>query len=136
MPGTIRSLLREEPPVIRSDGQSIRDYLYLADAVDGYLVVAEQLHRRDVQGQAFNFSADCPLKVIDLVHRIRHLMGCDEIEPTILNQAKGELVVQSLSPEKARRVLGWSAKWTLGEGLSETIAWYRAFLAAPAKSLR
>ena len=136
IPGTIRAFLAEEPPIIRSNGQFLREYLYAEDAADAYLTLAEQLHRPEVQGEAFNFSPESPIKVLDLVALIARLMSCDAIKPVILNQAEGEIPVQSLSAEKAQRVLGWSTNWTLEEGLRETIAWYRTFLATPMRSVR
>lgn len=128
IPGTIRSLLAEERPVIRSNGQFIRDYLYVEDAVEAYLSLAEQMHQPHVQGEAFNFSAASPVKVFEVVALIQRLMGCESLEPVILNKAEGEIMVQSLSAEKAQRILGWKAKSSLAEGLAETIAWYRSFL--------
>ncbi|MFM7594264.1 MAG: NAD-dependent epimerase/dehydratase family protein [Isosphaeraceae bacterium] len=43
VPGTIRSILRGERPVIRSDGKFIRDYFYVEDGAHAYMTLAEQL---------------------------------------------------------------------------------------------
>lgn len=127
VPGTVRSLWRRQPPVIRSNGRLVRDYFYVADAAQAYLTLAEQLDRDEVCGQAFNFSAEIPLTVLEIVEQIQRLMGASPVEPIILNQAVGEITIQMLSAEKARGVLGWTPQWTLEAGLAETIAWYRAF---------
>ena len=127
VPGTIRSLLREERPLIRSDGKSIRDFLYIDDAVDAYLMAAEQSARPDVTGQAFNVSAESPRSVLDVVALIQRLMGCELLEPVVLNEAPGELATQVLSADKAKRVLGWHSRWSLDDGLSAAIEWYRTF---------
>ncbi|HLI48691.1 MAG TPA: GDP-mannose 4,6-dehydratase [Chthonomonas sp.] len=130
VPGTIRSLLRGERPVIRSDGSYIRDYFYVEDGAAAYMLLAEQLAKRpELRGEAFNFSNEIQVTVLDLVHKIRHLIG-SSLEPVILNEASNEIKHQYLSAEKARRMLGWQPLFTLDEGLTRTIRWYRAFLSA------
>jgi CDP-glucose 4,6-dehydratase len=129
VPGTIRSVLRGERPVIRSDGQFVRDYLYVEDGAAAYLLLAEQLARRpELAGEAFNFSYELRLTVLELVHRILALMGSD-LQPEVRNEVSHEIREQFLSTAKARRELGWQPQHHLDEGLARTIAWYRAFLA-------
>jgi CDP-glucose 4,6-dehydratase len=127
VPGTIRSLLRREAPVLRSDGTYLRDYIYVKDAAGAYLTLAEHLDDGKVQGQAFNFSAESPVRVLDLVRQIQRLMDC-RIEPRILNDARGEIRSQHLCAAKARETLRWSSRYSLEDGLKETIAWYQSFL--------
>lgn len=126
IPGTIRSLLFQERPLIRSDGKYIRDYIYIKDVIAGYLLLAENLHRPDVQGQAFNFSTNNRLSVLDVVDTLKTIMRVDK-EPIIQNTATGEIKAQYLSSEKALHILGWQAQYTLEKGLQETIAWYQDF---------
>jgi CDP-glucose 4,6-dehydratase len=135
VPGTIRSLVRGEPPVIRSDGRYVRDYLYVEDAVAAYMLVAERLAERpDLAGEAFNFSNEQPLTVLELVQRITALAG-STVHPVVLDEAMHEIRCQYLSAEKAREVLGWRPRFALEEGLRRTIEWYRSFLsAAPPES--
>ncbi|MCS6953998.1 MAG: GDP-mannose 4,6-dehydratase [Bryobacterales bacterium] len=128
VPGTIRSALRDEPPVIRSDGQFIRDYFYVRDAVEAYLMLAEKLPREDLLGQAFNFGYERALPVLEMVELILKLCEKPSLKPKILNEATHEIPAQSLDCSKARRLLGWSPRFTLEEALRETIAWYRAYL--------
>jgi CDP-glucose 4,6-dehydratase len=130
VPGTIRSLLRGEKPVLRSDGTMIRDYVYVRDVVDAYVALAEQLDRADVAGQAFNIGPGSQITVLQIVDAIGEAMGV-RIEPEILNNARAEIVNQSLDSAKAARVLGWQNRYTLSEGLRETVAWYRDYLAEP-----
>lgn len=127
IPGTIRSALREEAPVIRSDGRFIRDYFYVRDAVEGYLLLAEKLPDERFQGEAFNFGNETPVSVLDLVHKILDLMGKTSLVPKVLNEAVHEIRAQYLDCAKARRMLDWRPSYTLEEGLRETIAWYRAY---------
>jgi CDP-glucose 4,6-dehydratase len=126
--GTIRSLFRGQAPVIRSDGLFVRDYFYVEDGAAAYTLLAEQLIRNpELRGQAFNFSNEIQLNVLDLVRRISLLMDRD-IDPVVLNQATNEIRNQYLSAEKAHRVLGWSPLFTLDQGLRATVQWYEGFL--------
>ena len=129
VPGTIRSILRGQRPVIRSDGDYVRDYFYVEDGAAAYMLLAEKLAEQpDLRGEAFNFSNGNQVTVLDLVRRILTRMG-SRLEPEIRNEATNEIRKQFLSAEKARRMLGWSPLFTLEQGLDRTIAWYKAFLA-------
>jgi CDP-glucose 4,6-dehydratase len=126
VPGTIRSALAGERPIIRSDGQFIREYFYVRDAVDAYLKLAERVPHEDFSGEAFNFGTETPISVLSLVERILSLAGGTDLEPVILNEATHEIPRQHLDCAKARRLLDWQPGHTLDQALSETIAWYRA----------
>lgn len=126
IPDTVRSILNNVQPVIRSDGTPERDYMYIKDSVDAYLTLASNLKRKDIQGEAFNFGSGKPISVINLYNKIIKLMGKDVI-PKILGAAKNEIDRQFLSIEKAKRLLKWEPKYSLDEGLKETIEWYKDF---------
>ena len=129
VPGTIRSVLRGERPVIRSDGQFIRDYFYVEDGAAAYMLLAEELYRRpELHGQAFNFSYESQVTVLCLVKEILRAMA-SSLEPEVLNEASNEIRHQYLSAEKARAELGWQPLFTLAEGLARTIPWYWELLA-------
>lgn len=129
VPGTIRSLLRGNRPIIRSDGRLVRDYFYVEDSADAYMLLARCLARdTKLTGEAFNFSNEEPVSVLDLVRRITRLMD-SELAPVIQNQAGHEIPKQFLNAEKARRVLKWRPRYSLDEGLRKAISWYRDFLA-------
>jgi CDP-glucose 4,6-dehydratase len=129
VPGTIRSIVQGKNPVLRSDGTLIRDYFYVRDGAHAYRVLAEHLAQHpEIRGEAFNFSTDKEVSVIDLVTLILRLMGSD-LKPVIQNNAPNEILKQNLSSKKAREVLGWTPQYTLEEGLTRTIDWYRNFLA-------
>jgi CDP-glucose 4,6-dehydratase len=131
VPGTIRSLLQGEHPIIRSDGTLVRDYFYIKDAVEAYVLVAEALLKSRARGEAYNFSNEIQVTVLELVSCIQRLLGREDLEPVILNEAPNEIAHQYLDAEKARKQFGWKPKYTLEQGLKETIEWYRAFLATP-----
>jgi CDP-glucose 4,6-dehydratase len=127
VPGTIRSVLESTPVIVRSDGSYVRDYLYIEDAVDAYLLLAEKMDEQVIQGEAFNFSCENPITVLELVARIMQLMGSSE-QPRVLNQATNEIPEQYLSARKAARLLGWRPQCVMEEGLRRTIAWYERFI--------
>ncbi|MDU5106839.1 GDP-mannose 4,6-dehydratase [Clostridium sp.] len=127
IPQSIQSILNNDAPVIRSDGSFIRDYFYIEDAVDAYINLAEKVVELNLGGQAFNFSNEIQLTVLELVNKILKIMGSD-IKPIILNQGSNEIIHQYLSAKKARTVLGWSPNYTIDKGLSKTIEWYKDFL--------
>ncbi|MGE4232431.1 MAG: GDP-mannose 4,6-dehydratase [Bacteriovoracia bacterium] len=124
VPGTIRSFLRNEKPIIRSNGKYIRDYIYVGDGALAYMQLAEQMEKKQLFGEAFNFSYGRKLTVLEMVNAIANLMGKKDLEPIVQDQAKLEIPAQYLSSEKAERVLGWKPTFDLEKGLKETIPWY------------
>jgi CDP-glucose 4,6-dehydratase len=130
VPGTIRSIIRGERPVIRSDGNFVRDYFYVEDGAVAYTLMAERLAAEpELKGQAFNFSNETQVTVLELVNRILSLMESD-LEPEIRNEASNEIRHQYLTAARAREVLGWKPTFTLESGMQRTIEWYRDFLSA------
>jgi CDP-glucose 4,6-dehydratase len=128
VPGTIRSVLRGQRPVIRSDGQYVRDYFYVEDGAAAYMLLAERLAGcPNLAGEAFNFSNELQVTVLELVECILAAIGSD-LKPEIRNQASNEIRAQHLSAAKAREALGWRPLFDLKEGLALTIDWYREFL--------
>jgi len=132
VPGTIRSILRGERPIIRSDGNFVRDYFYIEDGAAAYMLLAERLASdATLRGQAFNFSNESQISVLEIVDLILRKMQ-SSLLPEVLNQASNEIRHQFLSAERARTVLHWRPQFTLDTGLDRTLAWYREFLGAPA----
>ena len=130
VPGTIRSLLAGEQPVLRSDGTFVRDYLHVDDVVDAYLALAAAVVDGTLApGEACNLSDEAPLTVIELYEAICTAAGRPGTEPKVLDHAPGEIHDQWLSAAKARKVLGWEARVGLDDGLARTVDWYRGFIA-------
>jgi CDP-glucose 4,6-dehydratase len=129
VPGTIRSIVRGERPVIRSNGTFQRDYFYVNDAADAYLHLAEKMDTKKIHGEAFNFSTESPKTVLEVVDRISALMR-STLKPVILNTATNEIKDQYLSSEKARDLLKWSPGYSFDDGMKETITWYNKFLSS------
>ena len=129
VPGTIRSALRGEHPVIRSDGKPTRDYFYVKDGADAYLKLAKDLAQDpSLKGEAFNFSNEQPLSVLQVTQEILQGVGRQDLQPVIRNEASGEILHQYLSAQKAQERLSWKARYSLQAGLKETVAWYQEFL--------
>jgi CDP-glucose 4,6-dehydratase len=128
IPGTIRSVLRGQSPVIRSDGNYIRDYFYVEDGAAAYILLAEQLSQRpELKGEAFNFSNEIQLTVRQIVDRILFLMKSN-LQADVYNKVNNEILRQYLSAEKARTILNWKPLFDIDQGLERTIAWYQEFL--------
>jgi CDP-glucose 4,6-dehydratase len=131
VPGTIRSALRGERPIIRSDGKFVRDYFYVEDAVEAYLHLAEQMDRTELHGQAFNFGTETPMTVLEIVAHILRVMRAETLQPVILNEATHEIREQYLDCKKAARLLNWRSQFSLEDSLARSVEWYRAHLAEP-----
>ena len=128
VPGTIRSVLQNERPIIRSDGTMIRDYVHVQEIVGAYLLLAERMDDAAVSGLAFNFGTGEPRSVLAITQEILALAGRQDLEPVILNEVKSEIPAQYLSSDRAREKLGWTPAAPLSTRLGETIGWYKSFL--------
>jgi CDP-glucose 4,6-dehydratase len=130
VPGTIRSVLRGQRPVLRSDGSYVRDYFYVKDGAASYLHLAECMATRpEAHGHAFNFSTEIQVTALEMVRRILRLMD-SPLAPDVRGEARNEIKHQYLSAAKARRVLDWAPRYRLDDALAETIGWYRDYFAA------
>lgn len=127
VPDAIKSAILGKTLLIRSNGKFSRDYIFVEDIVNGYILLAENLERLKLNGEAFNFSCEKPVTVIDLVREIYQL---NHKKPSykILNKAKYEIKHQYLSSWKARKIINWQPRYNLREGLKKTVDWYRGFL--------
>jgi CDP-glucose 4,6-dehydratase len=128
VPGTIRSVLHNQRPVLRSDGSYSRDFIFVSDIVQAYLLLASRTGKEQLRGEGFNFGLQSRVTVLDMTQAILRLMGRSDLEPVITNEARGEIKDQSLDASKAKRLLGWRPCYTLEEGLIHTIRWYREYL--------
>ncbi len=126
IPGTIRSVYRDERPIIRSDGTYVRDYLYVEDMVTAFLTLADQLDDDAVAGEAFNVGNDDPKTVLEVVEAVLDVMDSD-LEPVIQDEAGGEVKEQTVAGDKIREMTGWTAEHTFREGLQKTVDWYTAY---------
>lgn len=129
VPGTIRSVLRGQRPIVRSDGKFVRDYFYVEDGAAAYMLVARCLAERpDMRGEAFNFSNETQVTVLELMQRILSLMN-SQLMPDVRNEASHEIRAQYLNAAKAKSLLNWRPLFSLDDGLKRTIQWYSDFFA-------
>ena len=130
VPGVILATLRNERFLIRSDGKFVRDFIYVRDAAHAYLCLAERMAEQPgLAGEAFNFSLEVKLTVLELVHKVLQLMDRGDLEPIVQNIASSEIREQFMVAEKAREMLGWTPRYGMEAGLRETIDWYTEFVA-------
>lgn len=127
IPDVITSVINDKQPIIRSDGAPERDYMYIKDAIDAYLILAENLHQKNVVGEAFNFGTGKPISVFNLYKKIIKIIGKD-VKPKILGEAKNEIDKQYLSIKKVKKILNWEPRYNLDSGLKETVEWYKEYL--------
>jgi len=131
IPGLIKATLADERFVIRSDGQFVRDFLYVKDAAESYLTLGQRLSEdKSISGEAFNFSLGERLTVLEIVQMALRIMGRSDLEPVIQNIVTTEVREQYLDASKARERLGWRPKYGMEEAIRETVAWYREYFAA------
>jgi len=126
VPGTILSVTQDKEPIIRSNGQMVRDYFYIEDGAEAYMLLAEKMTKK-IHGEAFNFSNEQPMTVLEIVNTILDAMKSD-LNPVILNESTNEIEKQYLSAKKAHEILGWKPQYSMDEGLERTIPWYQNFL--------
>ncbi|NER05411.1 MAG: NAD-dependent epimerase/dehydratase family protein [Okeania sp. SIO3C4] len=136
IPDTIRSAFWEKPVIIRSDGSYVRDYFYVKDGALAYLHLAEAMEKKEIWGEAFNFSNELQITVLELVEKLLKLMNKSYLKIEVKNQANNEIKHQYLSAEKARNLLNWYPKYSFEEGLKETIGWYNNFLSSQSSKFK
>jgi CDP-glucose 4,6-dehydratase len=132
VPGTVRAALENRRPVLRSDGTNIRDYIFVDDVVEAYLMLAARSHEDGIRGGAFNFSLEGRVSVLEITRAVLQVMGREDLEPDIAATAEAEIQDQYLDSTKARTRLGWNPVHNLASGLARTIPWYRDYLGARA----
>lgn len=125
IPGMMRALIFDETLELRSDGTFIRDYVYVKDVADGYILLMENIDK--FKGEAFNFSTGYNFSVLELIEKISKVVGA-ECKYKIVNNQKNEIPSQSLNYEKATNVLGWKSAYTFEGGIMETFEWYKKYL--------
>jgi len=129
IPGTIVSVLRNEPPIIRSDGTPVREFVHVDDVARGYMTLAEKIESS--AGKAYNFGSNEPVQMLDLVNRIIKAGGKKAtLEPVIMlkDKIEREIDAQYLSADRMNVEMDWRAEIDLDAGLASTIEWYRANL--------
>ena len=129
IPGTVRSIIMNQNPILRSDGTPVRDLIFVKDAANAYVTLAENMHKKGINGEAFNFGSNAPINMLDLTKEAIKASGKTELKPDVQGEKKpdAEIDEQYLDPTKANKVLGWKPEYDLNRGLKETISWYEDY---------
>jgi CDP-glucose 4,6-dehydratase len=130
VPSVLRDLAHGRRPVIRSDGTPVRDYLYVTDAVDGYLQLGVHVLAGEGVGEAVNFGTGDPVSVLQVTREMVEVSGRTDLQPDVQGTASGEISRQYLDATRANRSLGWAARVSRREGLQASWEWYREYFAA------
>jgi CDP-glucose 4,6-dehydratase len=128
VPETVRAVILDRSPVLRSDGSPVRDFIHVDDAVNAYITLAENVHRKEVQGRAFNFGSNSPISILELVKKIIEISG-KQLEPDIQGKGTptGEISKEYLASDNAEKILDWRPQVNLEDGIKKTIDWYRRY---------
>ena len=127
IPGTIQKLENGESPVIRHPANGVfkRDFLYIADIVNAYMYMYNNIEKENVVGNAFNFGTGIATDIETVVNKIKAVMNCEDVPSVVQQSEVSEILIQQLDATKAFERLGWKAEYSLDKGLAETVDWYR-----------
>lgn len=126
IPKVIRSTLKYGYPQVWDVG-SVRDFLYIDDAINAYLILAQKNIPNIKRERVFNFGTGKPIGISELVKKIISLIDSNikiktESPPEERSQ---EIKKQYVSIAKAKKELGWYPSVSLDEGLKRTVEWYK-----------
>lgn len=127
IPGAVRSILRDESPILRSDGRLMRDYIHVDDMVAGYLSLAARAAGAGVRGEVFHFASGINTSALAIVLQLCEIANRPDLKPIIQKQSQSERVDQEHSTEREREFLGWTCRVGLRDGLRSTVEWYRKY---------
>ncbi len=122
IPGIMKALVENKQLEVRSDGKYIRDYLYVKDVVNAYLLLANNIDK--VKGEAFNFGSNETLSVIEVIKLVEKTLN-KKISYKIINNAKNEIPYQSLDYSKIKKTLGWKPKDSIKSTVEKILGWYQ-----------
>ena len=125
IPGTIKSLINNKKPVLRSNGRFLRDYLFIDDVVNGYIMLGKAMQNKKVKGIAINFGSGKPITVLNLVKKMLKINNNNSKFYIIKNKVKNEIKDQYSGYQLAKETIHWKPKISLEEGLVKTFSWYK-----------
>jgi len=109
-------------------GNSVREYLYVEDAISAYVALGKM--DIDDKENVFNFGSGYVINVLDLAKLILNVSKVTGLKIIVTeDKRKGEVIEQKVSSQKALDLLNWKPAYSLEEGLEETYKWYKSFLA-------
>ena len=125
IPGTIKSLINNKKPILRSNGRFLRDYLFIDDVVNGYIMLGKAMQNKKVKGIAINFGSGKPITVLNLVKKMLKINNNNSKFYIIKNKVKNEIKDQYSGYQLAKETIHWKPKISLEEGLVKTFSWYK-----------
>ena len=125
IPGTIKSLINNKKPILRSNGRFLRDYLFIDDVVNGYIMLGKAMQNKKVKGIAINFGSGKPITVLNLVKKMLKINNNNSKFYIIKNKVKNEIKDQYSGYQLAKETMNWKPKISLEEGLIKTFSWYK-----------
>ena len=126
IPSAILSILRGEPPVIKSDGKMLRSYIYVEDVVNAYCAVAEQLPSRPITANPIRLSTGSSISALDLVNLLISISDHKQLTPSILYQDSHERTDTIYDSALEKKLLQWECVTPFLDGLTRTFEWYRS----------
>lgn len=126
IPKVLEHILKGKPIPVWG-GTAKREYLYIDDAIDAYLMLGAISDVKLERNRIFNFGSGNPIAVWDLIKTIGKIAGAKIKIIKEKDVREGEITDQYVSWEKSKRMLGWNPRVTVNEGLEHTVAWYKKY---------
>jgi UDP-glucose 4-epimerase len=117
IPKFIIKVLEGKAPVIFGTGEQTRDFVFVRDAVNAVILAAES----DAAG-IYNIGVGTTITIDDLARKVIKVVGKD-LEPIYQESRTGD-ILHSLSDISRARTFGYSPRFSLEEGLEETVRYY------------
>ena len=134
IPDAISSCLLNKKFIIRGDGQSIRDFVYIDDIIELYKLLSKNLYLnpKKFSGQVFNAGTNIKHKIKDVLEKIFLYSKKKKELQTIfrkmhLNKTKREISVQFMDYEKLHSYLGWKPRYKFVNTLPKLFKWYKKY---------
>lgn len=121
VPSVILSLLRGEPALC-SHGNQIRDYLYVEDVAEALVSLLES----KVSGSV-NIASGIPITLKKIIFKTAEIIGREDlIKLGAIASSSNEPLQIVADVKRLESEVGWKPKWSLDDGLIETVDWWRA----------
>jgi UDP-N-acetylglucosamine 4-epimerase len=128
IPRWIASLLRGERCRIFGDGETTRDFCYVANVIQANILAAT-VEDANATGQAYNVACEESVTLNQLFHMMRDSLAVEEPRfasavPQYDPFRPGDIRFSGASIDKARRMLSFAPTHSVDKGLAEALQWY------------
>ena len=122
IPKAFYCAITNETLFLQGGGTSIRSFIHGYDVADGIILLIEKA----LPGTIFHFSTEEFLSIKDVIKKISKINGTEQEEFVKISEDRlGKDQAYLMSSEKAKKILGWSAKYSFDEGLLECFSWIK-----------